>query len=107
MCNEDGRSNTPPNTHAPCSSHSVRFFSPSSSLVLVPSAPLMYGFFLQWLFQSAARDVINFIHTLWMLCLGKKSRGDDVRRERRREREQPRGGGVAEEDFQCSCMYNE
>lgn len=47
------------------------FFS-SSSLVPVPSAPVMYGFFLQWLFQSAARDVINFIHTLWMLCLGKK-----------------------------------
>lgn len=44
------------------------FFSPGSL------CPVMYGFFLQWLFQSAARDVINFIHALWMLCLGKKKK---------------------------------
>lgn len=43
----------------------------------------------------------------------RKRRWDDVRREEGREREQPkerrregRGYGVAEEDFQCSCMYN-
>lgn len=52
----------------------------------------------QWLFQSAARDVINFIHTLWMFCLGKK---------RKKREGEKRGDGVAEGDFQCSCMYNE
>lgn len=80
----------------------------------------MYGFFLQWLFQSAARDVINFIHTLWMLCpekKGEKRVRNDVRseggsererpRERERKKEKERRYGVAEEDFQCSCMYNE
>lgn len=61
-----------------------------------------------WLFpnsgsssKSAARDVINFIHTLWMFCLEKK-------KERKREKRED-GDGVAEGDFQFqrSCMYNE
>lgn len=111
------KSNISPCTHytlllSLCQFVPLRFFSPSSF------CPMMYGFFLQWLFQSAARDVINFIHTLWIFCLGRKKkerkrRWDDVRREEGREREQPkerrregRGYGVAEEDFQCSCMYN-
>lgn len=58
----------------------------------------MYGFFLQWLFQSAARDVINFIHTLWMLCLEKMRENEEGRCEKRgkkiegkREREAWRG----------------
>lgn len=76
-----------------------------------PLCSVMYGFFLQWPFQSAARDVINFIHTLWMFCLGKKRKRRKLRRREKSEedgeRKRRRRDGVAEGDFQCSCMYNE
>ena len=96
----------------------------SSRLLL---APWCMAFFLQWLFQSAARDVINFIHTLWMLCLekkkkerererkgtiwGKKERGREREqpRERERERERERGerGGRKEIFSAVACIMNE
>lgn len=74
----------PPHTRThPFFSHSVIFFFfflfsftfLSSRLLL---APWCMAFFLQWLFQSAARDVINFIHTLWMLCLEKKKKKKEM-----------------------------
>lgn len=78
-------------THTPFFSL-CHFFFPLSSTFLGPGSfcPVMYGFFLQWLFQSAARDVINFIHTLWMLCLGGKKKR---RREKGEERREERGKG--------------
>lgn len=106
-----------PSEHTRSLFFSLFFFSFSP----VPFAPWCIAFSLQWLFQSAARDVINFIHALWMLCLEKKKKDDGEEMmwgESEEEKESTQGErevggkrerryGVAEEDFQCSCMYNE
>lgn len=49
--------------------------------------------------------------SVWKKKKGEKRVRNDVRREREEENEssleRERRYGVAEEDFQCSCMYNE
>ena len=115
-------------TH-PFFSHSVIFFFFSftflSSRLLL--APWCMAFFLQWLFQSAARDVFNFINALWMLCLEKKKKEREREREkgryeerkreeekessleRERERERERGEMVLRKEIfsAVACIMNE
>lgn len=102
---------TPLHTHTCSLFFSLCQFFFSSSLVSVPSVPWCMAFSYSGSFK--VQLVMSLILFMLYGCSvwGKKSQGDDVRREWRREREEPRkesgGYGVAEEDFQCSCMYNE